>query len=56
MLHAPFLAHPLGWLILGIGGYALYQSGRKKGEQESRRSAAPVEPIPTANTKSKGGN
>lgn len=56
MLHAPFLAHPLGWLILGIGGYALYQSGRKKGEQENRRSTAPVEPAPAAATKSKGGN
>ncbi len=34
MVHLPFLAHPFGWLILGLGGYALYRSGKKRAEQE----------------------
>lgn len=56
MLHAPFLSHPLGWLILGIGGYALYQSGKKKGEQDSHRNTAQAEPAPRAASKNKGEN
>ncbi len=32
-MYIPFLAHPLGWVVLGVGGYALYRTGKKKGQQ-----------------------
>lgn len=31
MLFVPLTAHPIGWIILGCGGYFLYQNGKKKG-------------------------
>lgn len=31
----PLTTNPIGWLILGLGGYALYKAGKKKGEEES---------------------
>ena len=30
----PLLSNPVGWLILGIGGYLLYKSGKSAGRQE----------------------
>jgi len=38
MIYIPFTATPIGWLILGLGGYALYKRGRKKGEEENAAS------------------
>lgn len=35
MLYIPLTTTPLGWLALGIGGYALYKMGKKKGEDEA---------------------
>ncbi len=32
-MHIPLLANPFGWVILGVGGYALYKTGKKKGQQ-----------------------
>ncbi|NQS72580.1 MAG: hypothetical protein HQQ73_10600 [Desulfobulbaceae bacterium] len=50
MFHLPILgSHPLGWFILGLGGYALYLSGKKKGEEE-RRSQRCSDPVPEDNT------
>lgn len=34
MFYLPLTASPLGWIILGVGGYALYKAGKKKGEEE----------------------
>ncbi len=38
MLRTPFLFSPVGWVILGVTGYLLYQSGKKaaKGEREEQ--------------------
>ncbi len=35
MLYIPLAAHPIGWIILGCGGYLLYQNGKKKGHEEA---------------------
>ncbi|MGI6657069.1 MAG: hypothetical protein ACOX5Z_09655 [Desulfobulbus sp.] len=43
MLHIPLLSSPLGWIVLGIGGYALYQAGKKSGEQERARQERPAQ-------------
>lgn len=34
MFYLPLTTNPLGWVILGVGGYALYKAGKKKGEDE----------------------
>nr|WP_319490414.1 hypothetical protein [uncultured Desulfobacter sp.] len=34
MCYLPLAAPPLGWVILGVGGYALYKAGKKKGQSE----------------------
>lgn len=34
MFYLPLTASPLGWVILGVGGYALYKAGKKKGQDE----------------------
>lgn len=34
MCYLPLAASPLGWAILGAGGYALYKAGKKKGQNE----------------------
>lgn len=34
MFYIPLTTTPIGWLILGLGGYTLYKRGRKKGEEE----------------------
>ena len=38
MLYLPLTASPLGWVILGVGGYALYKRGKKKGLDEAAAS------------------
>lgn len=38
MFYLPLTASPLGWIILGVGGYALYKAGKKKGEDEAAAS------------------
>lgn len=38
MIYIPLTTTPVGWLILGLGGYALYKNGRKKGEEEAAAS------------------
>jgi len=35
MFYLPLTASPLGWVILGVGGYALYKVGKKKGQDET---------------------
>ncbi len=44
MLYLPLTTNPLGWAILGLGGYALYKTGKKKGEEEA--AAAQITAIP----------
>ena len=59
MIYIPLTASPLGWLILGVGGYALYRAGKKKGTEEAAAAQiteAPDEkPKKKAKTKTKGG-
>jgi len=38
MIYVPLATTPIGWLILGLGGYALYKRGKKKGEEEAAAS------------------
>ncbi len=38
MFYLPLTASPLGWVILGVGGYALYKAGKKKGQDEAAAS------------------
>lgn len=44
MIYIPLTTTPIGWLILGFGGYALYKQGRKKGEEEA--AASHITPVP----------
>lgn len=57
MLYIPLTTNPVGWVILGLGGYALYKAGKKKGEEES--AACQITPVPesqaaAADKKTKG--
>ncbi len=58
MLYLPLTATPLGWIILGASGYALYKAGKKKGLEESAASRIvepPAElPQKTSKTSTKG--
>lgn len=38
MIYVPLTTTPIGWLILGFGGYALYKKGKKRGEEEAAAS------------------
>ncbi|PIE73632.1 MAG: hypothetical protein CSA20_02160 [Deltaproteobacteria bacterium] len=38
MLYIPLTSTPIGWLVLGLGGYALYKAGKRKGEEISAAS------------------
>lgn len=49
MIYIPLTATPLGWLILGAGGYALYRAGKKKGAEET--VAAQITEAPEPDTK-----
>ena len=40
-MHAPFLAHPLGWLVVGAVGFLLYQSGKNAGKKEVEKKQDP---------------
>ncbi len=56
MIYVPLTTTPVGWLILGLGGYALYKTGRKKGEEEAAASqitAAPAQIEAAEETKTK---
>lgn len=44
MLYIPLTAHPIGWIILGCGGYFLYQNGKKKGREEAAATRNAVVP------------
>ncbi len=44
MLYIPLTTNPIGWVILGVGGYALYKAGKKKGEEEI--AAAQITAVP----------
>ncbi len=46
MFHIPLTTTPVGWLILGIGGYALYRAGKKKGEEEAAAAQITAVPAP----------
>ncbi len=46
MFHLPLTTTPVGWLILGLGGYALYQAGKKKGEEEAVAAQTIAVPAP----------
>lgn len=49
----PLTATPLGWLLLGLGGYALYRTGKKRGAEEKAASCIAPLPDPPANESSK---
>jgi hypothetical protein len=44
MLYIPLTTTPVGWLLLGVGGYALYRAGKRKGEEQA--AAALITPVP----------
>ena len=44
MLYLPLTASPLGWVILGVGGFALYKAGKKKGQDEAAASQITAAP------------
>lgn len=46
MLYIPLTTTPVGWLILGLGGYALYKSGKRKGREKA--AADQIRPVPEA--------
>ncbi len=43
MFYLPLTTNPLGWVILGASGYALYRAGKKRGLENSAASRI-VEP------------
>lgn len=49
MLYVPLTTNPVGWVILGLGGYALYKSGKKKGQEEV--AASQIMPVPEEKSK-----
>ncbi len=55
MLYIPLTSNPVGWVILGLGGYALYKRGKKKGEEEAAAAQITEVPEPAKTTqKDKG--
>lgn len=44
----PLTTSPIGWVILGIGGYALYRAGKKRGADKAAASQITeiTEPLP----------
>ena len=54
MIYIPFTATPLGWVVLGLGGYYLYRAGKKKGEEEAAAmqiTEVPADPPPASMSK-----
>lgn len=51
MFYLPLTASPLGWVILGVGGYALYKAGKKKGQDEV--DASQITEVPDTEGKAK---
>lgn len=51
MFYLPLTASPIGWVILGVGGYALYRAGKKKGQDEV--AASQITPPPDSENKAK---
>jgi len=51
MFYLPLTASPLGWVILGVGGYALYKAGKKKGQDEV--AASQIKEAPDTEDKAK---
>ncbi len=51
MLYIPFTTNPVGWAVLGIGGYLLYKQGKKKGEEEAAASQIMAIPEPVEEKK-----
>ncbi len=54
MLYIPFTTNPVGWAILGLGGYLLYSQGKKKGEEEAAASQIMEIPEPAQEKEDKG--
>ncbi|GAB6147265.1 hypothetical protein JCM12294_47110 [Desulfocicer niacini] len=54
MMCAPFLASPVGWVILGVGGYALYKIGKNKGEKKANSAPSAQTEVPEVKTKDAG--
>lgn len=46
MFYIPLTTTPVGWVILGLGGYALYKSGKKKGMEKA--AAEQIKLVPEA--------
>jgi len=46
MFYIPLTTTPVGWLVLGLGGYALYKSGKKRGEEEAAAAQITAVPAP----------
>jgi len=46
MFYIPLTTTPIGWLVLGLGGYALYKSGKKRGEEEAAAAQITAVPAP----------
>ncbi len=55
MIYIPFTTNPVGWAILGVGGYLLYKQGKKKGEEEAAASQIMAIPEKTDNKKDEKG-
>ena len=51
MLRTPFLFSPVGWVILGVTGYLLYQSGKKAAKREREEQNKPESSTKPAVTK-----
>lgn len=47
MIYIPLTASPIGWIILGASGYALYRAGKKKGIDEAAASQITAPPEST---------
>ena len=56
MMCLPLAVTPVGWLVFGLGGYALYRFGKKKGEKEAAASGLneAIKEIPEKTTITKG--
>ncbi len=56
MLYVPLTTNPLGWVILGISGYALYKAGKKKGQDEAAAAKITAAPEPEETTQTEKGD